>query len=171
VKPVIKLEKGDELQFLKAFAWLLLALVLQQTLIRLAAMHGARPDLILLALVAISLRYGSLYGLYCGLLIGLIQDVYAIDNLGANALAKSLTGYLIGLLDERMVKIMPATKVLLLGGGFVIHDLIYLRTVGLSGTAYAQALFKVSLPSLIYTLIVAALVYSLAPNRSPMSRT
>lgn len=154
------------MRFVISMAWLLLALVLQQTLIRLFAVQAARPDLILVVLVAVALRHGSLYGLYGGLFIGLIQDVYAIDTLGANALAKCLTGYAIGLLDERMVKIMPATKVMLLGCGFVIHDLIYTWAAGLTGTAYLHALLRMSLPSLVYTLLVAALVYSFLPNRS-----
>ncbi len=154
------------MRFLKAFSWLILALVLQQTLIRLAALQGARPDLVLIALVAVSLRYGSLYGLFGGLLIGLVQDVYAIETLGANSLAKCITGYLVGWMDERMVKIMPATKVLILGGGFLIHDLIYLWAAGFGGGAYGQAFLKISLPSLIYTLLVAALVYTLGPGKS-----
>jgi len=157
------------MNFVKSLAWLVVALVLQQTVVRLAAMHNARPDLVLIALVGISLRYGSVYGLYCGLLIGLVQDVYAIDHLGANALAKCVTGYFVGLLDERTVKIMPVTKVLLLGGGFILHDFIYLWAAGLRNAAYLEALYKVSAPSFIYTLLVAALVYSLTMNRSRLS--
>jgi rod shape-determining protein MreD len=159
------------MRFLKAMAWLTLALVLQQTLIRLFAIQGARPDLILVALVAVSLRHGSLYGLYGGLLIGLVQDVYAIDTLGANALAKCLTGYVVGLLDERMVKIMPATKVMLLGGGFILHDILYTWAAGLAGAAFLHALMRVSLPSLVYTLLVAALVYTVMPGRSRIPGT
>ncbi len=149
-------------------AWLIVAIILQQTVVRLIGVQGARPDFILIALVAIALRQGAIYGLYCGLVIGLVQDVYAIETLGANALVKCLTGYLVGLLDESKVKIMPVTKVLLLGAGFIIHDLLYTWLIGLSGAAYFQALLRFSLPSLIYTLLISALIYALMPSRSRM---
>jgi rod shape-determining protein MreD len=99
-------------------------------------------------------------------LIGLIQDVYAIESLGANALAKALVGYLIGQLDERTVKIMPVTKVLLLGTGFIVHDLLYTWFIGLTGTAYVHSLLRFSIPSFIYTLLIAAFIYTLMPTRS-----
>jgi len=151
--------------FIKNIGLLLLALVFQQTLVRLIGMGGIRPDLVLIALVAISLRHGCIQGLYCGLFIGLVQDVYAIETLGANALSKCLVGYLFGLLDERMVKIMPATKVLLLGAAFIFHDVIFFWAAGLPGRAYLDAMWRLSLPGLIYTLLVAALLYSLSPIR------
>jgi rod shape-determining protein MreD len=154
------------MQFVKSMAWLIAAIILQQTLVRLIGVQGARPDFILIALIAISLRHGHLYGLYGGLLIGLIQDVYAIESLGANALAKALVGYLIGQLDERTVKIMPVTKVLLLGTGFVVHDLLYTWFIGLTGTAYVHSLLRFSIPSFIYTLLIAAFIYTLMPTRS-----
>jgi rod shape-determining protein MreD len=154
------------MRFMKSMAWLIVAIIFQQTMVRLIGVQGARPDFILIVLVAISLRNGHLHGLFGGLLIGLIQDVYAIDTLGANALAKALVGYFIGQLDERTVKIMPVTKVLLLGTGFVIHDLLYTWFIGLSGAAYIHSLIRYSIPSLIYTLLIAAFIYTLTPSRS-----
>jgi len=59
------------------------ALLLQQTLVRWIAIGHVRPDLTLIALTFVALRRGSIAGLYAGLALGLIQDVYAVASLGA----------------------------------------------------------------------------------------
>ncbi len=156
------------MNFLKSLGLLVFALIIQQTLIRLISFGAIKPDLVMVVLVVISLRYGSLVGLFCGLTIGLIQDVYAIEALGANALAKCLIGYFTGLLDEKVIKIMPATKVVLLGMAFLFHDIIYGLAAGFHGAAFWDALLRKTFPSGLYTLLIGALVFYfwVKPNRS-----
>jgi rod shape-determining protein MreD len=145
--------------FLKSLSFLVLGLILQQTLIRIISLGAIKPDVILVILVAVSLRYGSVVGLYSGLTIGLIMDVYAIESLGANAMAKCLVGYLTGLLDEKVIKVMPATKVLLLAVAFLFHDAVYALAAGFPAEAFWEALVRRTLPSGIYTLLIGALVF------------
>jgi rod shape-determining protein MreD len=145
--------------FLKSLSFLVLGLILQQTLIRIISLGSIKPDVILVILVAVSLRYGSVVGLYSGLTIGLIMDVYAIESLGANAMAKCLVGYLTGLLDEKVIKVMPATKVLLLAVAFLFHDAVYALAAGFPAEAFWEALVRRTLPSGIYTLLIGALVF------------
>ena len=145
--------------YLKSMSFLVLGLILQQTLIRIVTIGSVKPDVILVILVAVSLRYGSVVGLFSGLTIGLIQDVYAIESLGANAMAKCLVGYFTGLLDEKVIKVMPATKVLFLGVAFLVHDAIYALAAGFPGSAFWDALIRRTIPSGIYTLLVGAMVF------------
>lgn len=145
--------------YLKSLSFLVLGLILQQTLVRIISIGSIKPDVILVILVAVSLRYGSVVGLFSGMTIGLIQDVYAIDALGANAMAKCLVGYFTGLLDERIIKIMPATKVLFLAVAFLFHDAIFALAAGFPGSAFWEALVRRTVPSGIYTLLVGALVF------------
>jgi len=147
------------MNFLKSFGLLVLALVLQQTLVRLISFGSIKPDLLLVVLVAISMRYGSVVGLFSGLSIGLFQDVYSIEALGANAMAKCLVGYFTGLLDEKVIKVMPATKVVFLGIAFFAHDIIYSLAEGIHGMAFWDALLHKSLPSGIYTLLLGSLFF------------
>ncbi len=156
------------MNYLKSLGFLVLALVLQQSVVRIISIGTIRPDLLMVALVAVSMRYGSVVGLYSGLTIGLMQDVYAIDTLGANALAKCLVGYCTGLLDEKVIKVMPATKVLFLAVAFLMHDVIYSLSSGIHGGAFWDALLRKTLPSEIYTLLLGALVFYflVAPSRS-----
>lgn len=147
------------MSFLKSLSFLILGLILQQTLVQLISIGSIKPDLIMVILVAVSMRYGSLIGLFSGLAIGLIQDVYAIDSLGANAMAKCLVGYGTGLLDEKVIKVMPATKVLFLGVAFLVHDLVYSLAAGFHGTAFWNAMLIRTVPSGIYTLLLGSLVF------------
>lgn len=156
------------MNFLKSMSFLVLALILQQTLIQIISIGSIKPDLVMVVLVAVSMRYGSVVGLYSGMAIGLIQDVYAIEALGANALGKCLIGYGTGLLDEKVIKVMPATKVLFLGVAFLVHDLVYSLAAGFHGSAFWQAALTRTVPSGIYTLLLGSLVFYfiVAPSRS-----
>jgi rod shape-determining protein MreD len=143
------------------------ALILQQTAVRWIAFGSVRPDLTLIALTVVSLRYGSLSGLYGGLFLGLVQDVYAIEALGANALAKCVVGYALGFFEEKIVKVMPATRVLLLGLGYALHDFIFHLAAGLRGGMLAGAWIHHSLPSAVYTLLLGAVAFYLAAGFRP----
>jgi rod shape-determining protein MreD len=155
------------MNFLKSMSFLVLGLILQQTLIQIISIGSIKPDLVMVVLVAVSMRYGSVVGLFSGLTIGLIQDVYAIEALGANAMAKCLVGYFTGLLDEKVIKVMPATKVLFLAVAFIVHDTVYAMAAGFHGSAFWQALLARTIPSGIYTLLVGSLVFYflVAPSR------
>jgi rod shape-determining protein MreD len=154
--------------FLKSMSFLILGLILQQTLVQIISIGSIKPDLVMVMLVAVSMRYGSVVGLFSGLAIGLIQDVYAIEALGANAMAKCLVGYCTGLLDEKVIKVMPATKVLFLAVAFVVHDTIYSLAAGFHGMEFWQAIVTRTVPSGIYTLLVGSLVFYfiVAPSRA-----
>jgi rod shape-determining protein MreD len=155
------------MSFLKSMSFLVLSLILQQTLIQIISIGSIKPDLVMVVLVAVSMRYGSVVGLFSGLTIGLIQDVYAIEALGANAMAKCLVGYCTGLLDEKVIKVMPATKVLFLAVAFLFHDIVYSLAAGFQGAAFWEALLTRTVPSGIYTLLVGSLVFYflVAPSR------
>jgi rod shape-determining protein MreD len=156
------------MNFLKSMSVLILGLILQQTLVQIISIGSIKPDLLLVVLVAVSMRYGSVVGLFSGLTIGLIQDVYAIEALGANAMAKCLVGYFTGLLDEKVIKVMPATKVLFLAVAFLVHDIVYGLAAGYHGAAFMHALLTKTVPSGIYTLLVGSLVFYflVAPSRA-----
>jgi rod shape-determining protein MreD len=147
------------MNFLKSLSLLVLALILQQTVVRIISIGSIQPDLVLVVLVVVSMRYGSIVGLFSGLFIGLIQDVYSIEALGANALAKCLVGYFTGLLDEKVIKVMPATKVIFLVVGFMVHDCIYYLAAGFHGMAFWDAMVHKAIPACIYTSLLGSVVF------------
>ena len=96
--------------------------------------------------------------------LGLVQDVYAIETLGANAMAKCLVGYAMGFFEEKVVKVMPATRILVLGVAFLIHDLVFYLGAGLNGEMLRSAFIHQTLPSCLYTLLLGAAIFYIPSN-------
>jgi len=63
--------------------------------------NGARPDLLLIFVITISIRRGRIAGLAAGFLTGLMQDVTTLGYLGIYAFAKSSLGFWAGWWLER----------------------------------------------------------------------
>lgn len=154
---------GGAVRFLKSIGLLVFALILQTTVVRLISIGPIKPDLVIIALVIVALRTGPLVGLYSGLIIGLIQDIYSIEHLGAHALSMSLVGYLMGLFfNEGIIRIVPLTKVLVLAAAFFAHDLIFSLAVGM-GEASGIFLWERSLPAGLYTLVLGWITFLFLP--------
>jgi rod shape-determining protein MreD len=143
------------------------SLVLQQTVASWMSAGGVRPDLMLIALTAVALRRGPIAGLYAGLFLGLIQDVYVVETLGANVLAKAIVGYAMGFFEEKVMKVMAATRVLLLASALILHDLIFYMAAGFRGVFFRDAVLFQTLPSAIYTLVLGAVVFYFAVGFKP----
>ncbi len=139
------------------------ALILQTTLVPAISIGGVEPDLIIVALFLLSIRYGIVPGLYAGFLIGLGQDLYSPSILGQNALAKTVTGFFIGLFNERFMRTDPLVKIVILVLSFVVHDTIFqlaliAKTDG-SAAQLASELLTQTLPRAIYSSVIASLAY------------
>lgn len=109
------------------FALALLLLTLQTTLQDVVSVFGAVPDLLLLFLVATALKFGPVAGVWCGLLLGIAQDAYAASGFGADAMAMTVVGYVVGFAEEQVLKLDTITKIVLLAlaffGRFLLHGL------------------------------------------------
>jgi len=147
------------LTFLKGLGILLIALIIQSTIVHWSFLRNIHPDLILIMLVFLSLKYGPVVGVFSGFLIGLIQDVYAIETLGANALCKSIVGYFTGLFDETRFTFTPTTKLAFLISAFFGHDIIFNLCIGLTSRSFFIVMLKESLPAGVLTLIVGTVVF------------
>jgi rod shape-determining protein MreD len=95
-------------------------------------------------------------GLIAGFSLGLIQDVYAYETLGSQMLANSVVGYGFGFFNDRVIKVMPAIRVILLAVAFAIHDFLAAISAGMKGDILLDVLIRHSLPSGVYTLVVGA---------------
>ncbi len=115
---------------------LLVAFVLQITWVYTFDILEVRPDLILLALVYIALRVGPLEATLLGFGVGLLQDAYMPQNLGLNALVKSLAGFGVGYGRTGIMADDIQVQTLLIFGVVLVHDLIYY--LGYSGLALGE---------------------------------
>lgn len=100
---------------MKAAAQLLLglaaSLAVQTTLSSLVLRSGtAAIDLVLVAVVYIALTSGPVTGLVAGTIAGLAQDALSSGVLGIGGLAKTIVGYLTGVLGTQFIITAPLPR-------------------------------------------------------------
>ena len=134
---------------------LLVVFVLQITWGYVFDILEVRPDLILLALVYIALRVGPFEATILGFGIGLFQDAYMPQNLGLNALVKSVVGFGVGYGRVGIMADDIQVQTLLVFGVVLVHDLIYY--LGYSGLSMADVPYfclRYGLGRALYTSLI-----------------
>jgi rod shape-determining protein MreD len=118
-----------------------LALVLQTTLTRFIVRGTVAVDLVLVVVVYVALSSGSVTGLLAGTVAGLIQDSLSTGLIGIGGLAKTLVGFLAGIIGTQFIVARPLPRVVVFFA--VLHQTV---TIGLGvllglrpfGTPYAS---------------------------------
>ena len=152
----------------KHIGLLLLAFIIQSTVVEHISIRGIKPDIILIILIYVSLRSGSMMGVVLGFSIGLLQDFYGPPaNLGLNALCKSLLGFGVGIGKEGLYKDSMLVLMLTLVISYITHDIIYhIIDARFTLDAVVSWFIGVSLPSVFYTLVLSLLlIYVFAYRR------
>jgi rod shape-determining protein MreD len=116
----------------KAAVLVFVASILQVTIFSDVEILGGTPDVVLLALVAIALLRGSIYGAAAGFGAGLLVDTANLGTLGVTSLLLTLAGYWIGRYGETtgrdrahapFVSVAVAT-VLVQFGALILHYML-----------------------------------------------
>lgn len=152
-------------ELIKWIGFVLGALLLQTTLVPSVEILGVRPDLTLLVLFFVSVRFGIMPGIWVGFALGLAQDVYAASPmLGQAALAKTLCGAFFGFFNERTMRTDALVKAGIIFAGFFIHDALFHGTqlVHLAHPLSTLPLILLArtLPAALFSLVLAAVVYA-----------
>ena len=84
----------------KAFALLLLAGLLQVTIVSSVEVASGHADLVLVVVVSIALLRGAVFGAIAGFWAGLVVDVAALSTVGLSSLLLTLVGYGAGRFGE-----------------------------------------------------------------------
>lgn len=147
------------LTVLRHVLYLVLAFVVQTTWLRHLEIAGVQPDLVLLVVVFVALLAGQVEAALLGFTIGLCQDAYSPQDLGLNALAKSLIGFAVGLGRGGFLADNVQVQIVVLVAAVFLHDMIYY--VGSSSVSMSEAPFlmlRFGLGRAIYTAIIGILV-------------
>jgi rod shape-determining protein MreD len=140
--------------------------VLQTTFVHFIAIRGVSPNLILLFIIYLSMKEGGLVGVYAGFAAGISFDVYSPQILGAGALAKSIIGYLTGLMDERTLKIDDKYKIGILFLASILHDIILYASIYSLSSAFKTAFLPLILPTALYTTLAGGIFILISSRRS-----
>jgi rod shape-determining protein MreD len=142
---------------------LIIAIYLEIALAIDARLLGAVPNLVLIVVVAVALRYGALVGACAGFAAGLLIDIAVQGPFGASALVLTPLGWGAGVWAERrrrvslgmaLVVLLVATLLLLLGEALVATTI--------ANQAVAWGTFPIrALAELAATLLVGILLLPL----------
>ncbi|MEE8564117.1 MAG: rod shape-determining protein MreD [Atribacterota bacterium] len=148
-------------------AIIVVALLIQLTLINSITILGLKPDLIMVVVVVFSLLKGEKEGTISGFASGLLQDIFSTGLLGINALAKTVVGFTCGILKEKMFSehILFLIPVITFIASFMQSILMFLllRAFGLE-YGLAWSLKQIALPEALYSSLLSPFVF-LAINK------
>ena len=119
-----------------------LAQALQTTIARYITGGTVGVDLVLVVVVYVALTSGSVAGLLTGTVAGLIQDSLSTGLIGIGGLAKTIVGFVAGIIGTQFIVSQPLPRFLVFFVATVAHQAI---TIGLGvvlgqrsfGTPYA----------------------------------
>ena len=148
----------------KAAGLLFVAALFQVTIFASLDFFGGSADVLLVAVVAVALLRGSLFGAVGGFFAGLVVDVANLQTLGITSLLLTLAGYWTGRYGETtgrdrarapllsVAVVTIAYAVVALGLHFVLRDAVSARV----------ALVDALLPALVLNLLLAMPVFRAA---------
>ncbi|MCL0081207.1 rod shape-determining protein MreD [Peptococcaceae bacterium] len=104
---------------------LMVALVLQTTVLEFLTILGVRPDLVLLIVILFGFIHGSRAGVYSGFLGGLLTGFLAGNYIGLSVLAQMAAGYLAGMGENRFYKENLLIAIIVVMVGTSVAQIIY----------------------------------------------
>jgi rod shape-determining protein MreD len=103
-----------------------LALALQTTLARFVVGGTAAIDLVLVVVVYVALTTGPGTGMLAGSLAGLIQDALSSGVIGIGGLAKSLVGFLAGMIGQQFIVTAALPRFVMFLAATVVHSAVFM---------------------------------------------
>jgi rod shape-determining protein MreD len=105
---------------------LVLALALQTTVARFVVRGTVAVDLVLVAVVYVALTSGPVTGLLSGTFAGLIQDVMSSGVIGIGGLAKTVVGFLAGIIGTQFIVTHSLPRFVVFFGATVVHAALFM---------------------------------------------
>jgi rod shape-determining protein MreD len=118
------------------------ALALQTTLARFLVRGAAAIDLVLVVVVYVALTFGPTTGLLTGTFAGLVQDALSIGVIGIGGLAKTIVGFLAGIVGTQFIVANSVPRFVVFFGATALHAAVFMGLYALLdlrhfGTPYA----------------------------------
>lgn len=102
------------------------ALALQTTLNRFLVRETFAVDLVLVAVVYVALTAGPVTGMLAGTIAGLLQDALGSGIIGIGGLAKTVVGFLAGLIGTQFIVTNSFPRFLVFLGATALHAAVFI---------------------------------------------
>ena len=150
-------------RFIIIMAELLACYILQTSVLTGLSINNVVPDLLIIVVVAIAYIKGSNAGIIYGFFAGILMDLTYGNLLGYFALIYMFCGFFCGVAQRFYRKDDNITPLILCASSiFLSQSILYVTEFMLRGRLeYGFYFVNIILPKMIYTVLVAALLYKL----------
>jgi rod shape-determining protein MreD len=146
----------------KAAVLLFFVVVLQLSMMANVDILGGHPNLLLVAVVAVALLRGAVFGAVAGFSAGLLADAGVFGTLGFTALLLTLAGYWTGRYGETTGRDRVHAPLLSIAVITVLYQVAALVLRFMLGEhAPAQHIFASLVPTILLNLLLTVPVYAL----------
>ena len=104
---------------------LIAAVALQSTLARWVPSERITLDLVLIVVVLVALSAGPLSGLVAGTVGGIAQDSLSGGIIGVGGLAKTVVGFVMGMVGLQFIVAGPMHRFIVLGMATLLHGFLF----------------------------------------------
>jgi len=143
-----------------SIAVLLIAVVVQVALANKASIYGIKPDIVIVALYALSITAGTGQGLLYGCIGGLLLDCLSGGMLGLFLSGYAIAGYIAGRIGKRLFNIGETANfggILLLSVTQGVYTAAILSTL-MDGYSFFGGLFRFALPQALYSALAGTAI-------------
>ena len=142
---------------------MLLNFFLQSSLIPYLSIFGVVPNTSIILILCIALFKGKKYGSIFGLFIGLLQDIVFSPIIGINAIIYFFLGYFLGIIENRLIRDNMFIPILFSSLAIIYYNFsYYVFTYFLSQEILFLSLAKnILLTEIIYTTILSLPIYKI----------
>jgi rod shape-determining protein MreD len=113
------------------------ALALQTTAARFLVRGSVAVDLVLVVVVYVALTSGPAAGLLSGTFAGLAQDALSSSVIGIGGLAKTLVGFVAGIIGTQFIVTASLPRFVVFFGATVLHAVVFMGLYVLLDLPYA----------------------------------
>lgn len=103
-----------------------IALAVQTTLARFVIRGSIAVDLVLIVVVYVALTSGPASGLMTGAVAGLVQDALSSNVIGIGGLAKTIVGFLAGVIGTQFIVSQPLPRFVVFFSATALHALVFM---------------------------------------------
>lgn len=117
-----------------------------------------RPDILLAALVFMSMTSGTPSAIIFGFIVGFYQDLYAAELLGRHALAKTWAAFLAGAVGGKLQIEHRWIQAIVLLAASLLHEAVLTIAMGGDIMAVLNVFFLRGVPTALYTTAAGMLL-------------
>lgn len=138
------------------------ALALQTTLARFVIRGTVAVDVVFVVVVYVALSFGSVTGLLTGAFAGLVQDALSSGVIGIGGLAKTVVGFLAGIVGTQFIVAQPLPRFVVFFGATVLHAVLFIGLYVLLDLRHFESPYTAVAGQAVGNAVVGVVAFQLA---------